>query len=77
MNKRLEVPLSDGTNLRIDVQTNLDSPDIQHALDRMNYAHLLHASLKKLVAEMAPIALISQSDAYKDAVELIQILEPL
>ena len=77
MNKKLEVPLSNGAILNIDIQTALDSPDIQHALDRMSYAHLLHASLKKLVAEMAPVALISQSDAYKDAVELIQILEPL
>ena len=77
MNKKLEVPLSDGSILNIDIQTTLDSPDIQHALDRINYAHLLHASLKKLVAEMAPVALISQSQAYKEALDLIAILEPL
>ncbi len=77
MNRKLEVPLPDGSILNIDIQTNLDSPDIQYAFDRMNYAHLLHASLKKLVAEMVPIALISQSDAYKEALDLIQILEPL
>lgn len=77
MNRKLEVPLPDGSILNIDIQTNLDSPDIQYAFDRMNYAHLLHASLKKLVNEMAPVALISQSQAYQEALDLIAILEPL
>ncbi len=77
MNRKLEVPLPDGSILNIDIHTDLDSPDIQHAFDRMNYAHLLHASLKKLVNEMAPVALISQSQAYQEALDLIAILEPL
>lgn len=74
---KITVPLNDGSNLVIDVQTNLDSPAVKHAIDQLNYATLLHDSLKKLVKEMAPVAIISQSQDYKEAVELLSILEPL
>lgn len=74
---KITVPLSDGSNLIIDLQTNLDSPAVKHAIDQLNYATLLHDSLKKLVKEMAPVAIISQSQDYKEAVELLSILEPL
>lgn len=74
---KITVPLSDGSNLTIDLQTNLDSPAVKHAIDQLNYATLLHDSLKKLVKEMAPVAIISQSQDYKEAVELLSILEPL
>lgn len=74
---KITVPLNDGSNLVIDVQTNLDSPAVKHAMDQLNNATLLHDSLKKLVKEMAPVAIISQSQDYKDAVVLLSILEPL
>lgn len=78
MNKhKITVPMADGETLVIDLQTNLDSPAVKHAIDQLNYATLLHDSLKKLVKEMAPVAIISQSQDYKEAVELLSILEPL
>lgn len=74
---KITVPMADGETLVIDLQTNLDSPAVKHAIDQLNYATLLHDSLKKLVKEMAPVAIISQSQDYKEAVELLSILEPL
>ena len=69
------IPLGNGDTLNLDINTNLDSPDIRTAMTRLNYAHLLHDKLKKLIEEMAPVALISQSDAYQEAVELLDFLE--
>ena len=74
---KITVPMADGETLVIDLQTNQDSPAVKHAIDQLNYATLLHDSLKKLVKEMAPVAIISQSQDYKEAVELLSILEPL
>lgn len=76
-NHKITVPLLDGSNLVINMETNLDSPAVKHAVDLFNNVTLLHDSLSKLVKEMAPVALISQSQDYKDAVLLLSILEPL
>ena len=74
---KITVPMADGETLVIDLQNNLDSPAVKYAIVQLNYATLLHDSLKKLVKEMAPVAIISQSQDYKEAVELLSILEPL
>ncbi len=69
------IPLENGNTFNLDINTNFDSPEIQTAMTRLSYAHLLHDKLKKLIEEMAPVALISQSDAYREAVELLDLLE--
>lgn len=75
---KIRVPMADGEVFVIDLESNLDSPAVkQQAIDLLNNVTLLHDSLKKLVKEMAPVAIISQSQDYKEAVELLSILEPL
>jgi hypothetical protein len=74
---KIRVPMADGEVFVIDLESNLDSPAVKQAIDLLNNVTLLHDSLKKLVKEMAPVAIISQSQDYKDAVLLLSILEPL
>lgn len=74
---KITVPMADGEVFVIDLESNLDSPAVKQAIDLLNNVTLLHDSLKKLVKEMAPVAIISQSQDYKEAVELISILDPL
>lgn len=74
---KITVPMADGEVFVIDLESNLDSPAVKQAIDLLNNVTLLHDSLKKLVKEMAPVAIISQSQDYKEAVELLSILEPL
>lgn len=69
------IPLGNGDTLTLDINTNLNSPDIRTAMTRLSYAHLLHNKLKMLIEEMAPVALISQSSNYQEAVELLKFLE--
>lgn len=71
------VPLNNQDTFNLDITTQLDSSEIRVAIGRFNYAHSLHKSLKLLVEEMAPISLISQSEAYKEAVKLLDVLEHL
>lgn len=74
---KITVPMPDGEIFVIDLNTTLDSPAVKQAVDVLNHATLMHDLLKKLVVEMAPIALIHQSDDYRDTVSLLEILEPL
>ena len=74
---KIRVPMADGEVFVIDLESNLDSPAVKQAIDLLNNVTLLHDSLKKMVKEMAPVAIISQSQDYKEAVELLSILEPL
>lgn len=71
------VPLNDRDTFNLDITTQLDSPEIRVAIGRFNYTHLLHDSLKKLVKEMEPVNLITQSVNYREAVELLEVLEHL
>lgn len=71
----INIPLGNGDIFNLDINTNYDNSEIQSAMTRLSYAHLLHDKLKKLIEEMAPVALISQSDAYREAVELLDLLE--
>lgn len=71
------VPLNGRDTLNLDITTQLNSPEIRGAIGRFNYVHLLHDSLKKLVKEMEPVNLITQSVNYREAVELLDVLEHL
>ena len=71
------VPLNDKDILKLAITIEVYSPEICVAIGRFNYAHLLHDSLKKLVKEMEPLNLITQSPDYREAVELLNVLEHL
>ena len=47
---------------------NISTP---YFLDRLNHARQLHKALHALVKEMAPVALISRSEAYQQAEALL------
>ena len=72
---KIDIPLENGDIFNLDININFDSPEIQNAMTRLSYAYLLHDKLKKLIEEMAPVALIYQSEAYQEAVELLGFLE--
>lgn len=75
---KLTVPMEDGTNFIIDVSTPHYSTYLDRAMDRLNHVQDLHETLHALVKEMAPVALISQSEAYQSAERLLAILgEPV
>ena len=77
-NYKLTVPMEDGTNFIIDVSTPHYSIYLDRAMERLNHAHQLHETLHSLVKEMAPVALISRSEAYQQAEKLlVQLGDPL
>ena len=77
-NYKLTVPMEDGTNFIIDVSTPHYSIYLDRAMERLNHAHQLHETLHSLVKEMAPVALISRSEAYQQAEKLlVQLGNPL
>lgn len=67
----LVVPMEDGTNFVIDVTTPHYSTYLDRAMDRLNHVQQLHEALHALVKEMAPVALISRSEAYQWAEQLL------
>lgn len=67
----LVVPMEDGTNFVIDVSTPHYSTYLDRAMDRLNHVQQLHETLHALVKEMAPVALISRSEAYQQAEALL------
>jgi hypothetical protein len=74
---KVVIPLNDQYTFNLDINTQLDGPEIQAAIQKLNYAHLLYDSLKKLVKEMEPLNLITQSENYREAIELLGVLENL
>ena len=77
-NYKITVPMEDGTNFIIDVSTPHYSIYLDRAMERLNHAHQLHETLHSLVKEMAPVALISRSEAYQQAEKLlVQLGDPL
>ena len=70
-NYKLTVPMEDGTNFVIDVSTPHYSTYLDRAMDRLNHVQQLHETLHALVKEMAPVALISRSEAYQQAEVLL------
>ena len=70
-------PMPSGNVFHLNVDTDRWSePEILNILARIKHADLLYDSLKKLVAEMAPINLITQSVNYREAEQLLSLLEP-
>lgn len=70
-NYKIMVPMEDGTNFVINVPTQHYSAHLDWAVDRLNHAQQLHELLDVLVKEMAPVALISRSEAYQQAEALL------
>ena len=70
-NYKLTVPMEDGSNFVIDVPTLHYSTYLDRAMDRLNHVQQLHETLHALVKEMAPVALISRSEAYQQAEVLL------
>ena len=70
-NYKVTVPMEDGTNFVINVPTPHYSTYLDWAVDRLNHAQQLHETLDALVREMAPVALISRSEAYQQAEALL------
>lgn len=71
---KLTVPMEDGTNFVIDVTTPHFSTYLDRAMDRLDHVQQLHETLHALVQEMAPVALISRSEAYQQAEKLLNRL---
>ena len=67
----LVVPMENGTNFVIDVTTPHYSTYLDRAMDRLSHVQQLHETLHALVKEMAPVALISRSEAYQQAEALL------
>ena len=77
-NYKLTVPMEDASNFVIDVSTPHYSTYLDRAMDRLNHVQQLHEALYALVKEMAPVALISRSEAYQQAEQLLNRLgEPV
>jgi len=70
----LVVLMEDGTNFVIDVSTPHYSTYLDRAMDRLNHVQQPHEALHALVKEMAPVALISRSEAYQQAEKLLNQL---
>ena len=70
-NYKIVVPMEDDTNFVIDVSTPHYSTYLDRAMDRLNHVQQLHEMLDALVKEMAPVALISRSEAYQQAEALL------
>ena len=68
---KLTVPMEDGTNFVVDVSTPHYSTYLDRTRDRLNHMQQLHEALHALVKEMAPVALISRSEAYQQAEALL------
>ena len=68
---KLTVPTEDGTTFVINASTQHYSPYLDRAMDRLNHVQQLHETLHALVKEMAPVALISRSEAYQQAEALL------
>lgn len=71
---KVTVPMEDGTNFVLDVTTPHYSTYLDRAMDRLNHVQQLHETLHALVKEMAPVALISRSEAYQQAEKLLDQL---
>ena len=75
---KITVPMEDGTDFIIDVSTPHYSTYLYRAMDRLNHVQQLHETLHALVKEMAPVALISRSEAYQQAEQLLtQLGDPV
>lgn len=75
---KLTVPMEDGTNFIIDINTLYYSTYLDRAMHRLECNQPLHQLLYALVKEMAPVALISRSEAYQQAEKLLeQIGDPV
>ena len=70
-NYKITVPMEDSTTFVVDVATPHYSTYLDRAIDRLNHVQQLHESLHALVKEMAPVALISRSEAYQVAEALL------
>lgn len=70
-NYKVTVPMEEGINYVIDVSTPHYSTYLDRAVDRLNHVQQLHETLHALVKEMAPVALISRSEAYQVAEALL------
>ena len=70
-NYKVTVPMENGTNFVIDFSTQHYSLHLDWAVDRLNHVQQLHEMLDALVKEMAPVALISRSEAYQQAEALL------
>ena len=70
-NYKVTVPIENGTNFVIDFSTQHYSAHLDWAVERLNHAQQLHETLDALVREMAPVALISRSEAYQQAEALL------
>ena len=77
-NYKIMVPMEDATTFVIDVPTPHYSTYLDRAMDRLNHVQQLHEALHALVNEMAPVALISRSEAYQQAEQLLtQLGDPV
>ena len=77
-NYKLTVPTENNTTFVIEVSTPHYSIYLDRAMERLNHAHQLHETLDALVREMAPVTLISRSEAYQQAEKLlVQLGDPL
>ena len=77
-NYKITVPMEDNTTFVVDVATPHYSTYLDRAMDRLNHVQQLHEALYALVKEMAPVALISRSEAYQQAEQLLNRLgEPV
>ena len=75
---KVTVPTENGTNFVIDFSTQHYSAHLDWAVDRLNHVQQLHEALHALVKEMAPVALISRSEAYQQAEQLLtQLGDPV
>ena len=70
-NYKITVPMEDSTTFVVDVSTPHYSTYLDRAMDRLNHVQQLHEVLHALVKEMAPVALISRSEAYQQAEALL------
>jgi len=70
-NYEIVVPMEDATTFVINVPTQHYSTYLDRAMDRLNHVQQLHEALHALVKEMAPVALISRSEAYQQAEALL------
>ena len=70
-NYKITVPMEDNTTFVVDVSTPHYSTYLDRAMDRLNHVQQLHEVLHALVNEMAPVALISRSEAYQQAEALL------
>ena len=70
-NYKITVPMEDSTTFVVDVATPHYSTYLDRAMDRLNHVQQLYEALHALVKEMAPVALISRSEAYQQAEALL------